>query len=374
MASAAANAVRTGCTRLTRPSLSLLSAAVVPDRGVESGALSVVGRRAPTDFLAARTDRKDAGPFSVGGDRTPAALHEPTAKVVHQLRQARLRLERATSPELRLHPAIRALWRTELRLDRPLRIAILGEINSGKSSLANLLAGIESLPTAVVSNTRIPTLLYYAHEPEIWTLYESGKRERLTSDRRMPQRTIFRIEVGLPSPRLGAMQILDLPGHSDPRSGGPDVDLVSHHVDAALWCTMSTQAWKESERTAWSVLPARLHTRGILVSTHRDLLHDPGDRRKLLARLRDEVGTSFRSIVLLSTLDALAVMGKDPTGLAAAARIASGAETLDTELGTLLFALREQRAAAALRMTSRIAQRALSRIDGRLPAPWASAP
>ena len=300
-------------------------------------------------------------------------LHEPTAKVVHQLRQARLRLERATSPELRLYPAIRALWRTELRLDRPLRVAVLGEINSGKSSLANLLAGIESLPTAVVSNTRIPTLLYYAHEPEIWTVYESGKRERLWSDRRVPQQSLFRIDVGLPSSRLAVMQILDLPGLSDPRSGGTVVDLAAHHVDAALWCTMSTQAWKESERTAWSVQPARLHARGLLVSTHRDLLHDPGDRRKLLARLRDEVGTSFRSIVLLSTLDALAVMGKDHKGLAGAAWIASGAETLDTELGALLLDLREQRAAAALRMTSRIAQRALSRIDNRPLATQASA-
>jgi hypothetical protein len=259
-----------------------------------------------------------------------------------------------------------------LRLKRPLRVAVLGEINSGKSSLSNLLAGIESLPTAVVSNTRIPTLLYYARAPEIWAADESGKRERVRSDRRMPQQSMFRIEVGLPSLRLRAMQILDLPGLSDPRSGASTVDLTLHHVDAALWCTMSTQAWKESERTAWNVLPARLHGRGLLVSTHRDLLQDPSDRRKLLARLRHEAGTSFRSIVLLSTLEALAVMGTGREGVAGTAWIASGAETLDAELGALLQDLCEQRAAAALRMTSRIAQRALSRIDNRLAPAWSA--
>ncbi len=250
-----------------------------------------------------------------------------------------------------------------MRLDRPLRVAVCGEVNSGKSSLANLLAGIESLPTAIISNTRIPTLLYYAGEPEIWTVQENGKRARLRSDRGMPREAIFRIEVGLPSPRLRGVQILDLPGLVDPRSGLPLIDPTAHHVDTAIWCTMSTQAWKESERTAWSLLPPRLGSRGLLVATHRDLLHDPRDREKLLGRLRHEVGKSFAGIILVSTAEALAVMGKDRRGLDGAAWIASGAEALESALGDLLVRVREQRATAALRMTSRVAHRALARID-----------
>jgi hypothetical protein len=304
-----------------------------------------------------------------GADGGLESVHAPTVKVVKQLRQARVRLERAAAPELRLSPAIRALLRTELRLDRPLRVAICGEMNAGKSSLANLLAGIESLPTAVISNTRIPTLLYYTAEPEIWTVEENGQRERLNGDNITPRGSIFRVEVGLPSQRLRTVQVLDLPGLADPRMGGSAVDLADHHVDLAIWCTMSTQAWKESERTAWSMMSPRLNTRGMLVATHRDLLYDPGDRRKLLARLREEAGTSFTSIILLSTLEALAVMGKDRRGLAGAAWIASGAEALESALGSLLLRLREQRAAAALRMTSRIAHRALARIDDRIFAP-----
>jgi dynamin family protein len=290
-------------------------------------------------------------------------VHAPTARVIHQLRLARHKLQGAASPELRLSPAIRALGRTETRLGRPLRVAVCGEINSGKSSLANLLAGIESLPTAILSNTRIPTLLYYAVEPEIWTVQASGKRAHLRSDRVMAPEAIFRVEVGLPSPRLQAVQILDLPGLVDARSGLPLIDLPAHHVDAAIWCTMSTQAWKESERTAWSLLPPRLGSRGLLVATHRDLLHDPRDHEKLLGRLYDEVGTSFASINLLSTTDALAVMGKDLRGLDGDTWVASGAAALESALGGLLTHLRGLRAAAALRMTSRVAQRALARIE-----------
>jgi hypothetical protein len=292
--------------------------------------------------------------------------HAPTAKLVAQLRQARLSLERVAAPELRLSPAIRALWRTEQRLARPLRVAVLGEINSGKSSLANLLARIDSLPTAILSNTRIPTLLYYASDPEIWVVYESGRRERLSGDHSLPRRPIFRIDVGLPSRRLRTIQFLDLPGFIDPISGSVVVDAAAHGVDAAIWCTMSTQAWKESERAAWEMLPPRIASRGLLVATHRDLLHDPNDRQKLLARLQENAGTLFKNIVLLSTTDALEVMAGNGGGTAGANWIASGADAFERALGAILVDLREQRAAAAVRMTGRIAQRALARIDSGL--------
>jgi hypothetical protein len=285
--------------------------------------------------------------------------------MVRELRQARLSLERVASPELQLSPAIRALSRTEARLDRPLRVAVLGEINSGKSSLANLLAGVDSLPTAVISNTRIATLLHYAAEPEIRVEYESGRRERLSGDFRLPQGPIFRIEVGLPSHRLRSVQSLDLPGFTDPFTGNVVVDAAAHNVDAAIWCTMSTQAWKESERAAWEMLPRRIGNRGLLVATHGDLLHNPSDRQKLLMRLRGQAGASFTGVILLSTLAALEVAGSR-NGASRAAWETCGGEALEGALGALLLDLRERRAAAAVRVTGRIAQRALTRIDNRL--------
>lgn len=314
----------------------------------------------------ARMLEEPQGPSFTGTGGALDKVHSPTTKLVEELRQARLSLQRVASPELRLTCAIRALSRTESRLDRPLRVAVLGEINSGKSSLANLLAGIDSLPTAVISNTRIPTLLYYAPDPEVCIVHESGRRERLRGNGSLPRRPIFRIDVGLPSQRLRTMQILDLPGFIDPMSGCVDIDPAAHSMDVAIWCTMSTQAWKESERAAWEQLPPRIGSRGVLVATHCDLLHDPGDREKLLLRLREEAAASFRSILLLSTAEALDVMAGNRNGGSAAAWAASGAEALERALSALLMDLREQRAAAAARMTGRIAQRALIRIDDGL--------
>jgi hypothetical protein len=280
---------------------------------------------------------------------------------MHQLRQARHQLQRAATPELRLSPVIRALWRTETRLDRPLRVALCGEVNAGKSTLANLLAGIESLPTAIISHTLYPTLLYYSEQPEIWVVQENGKRERLRSSRSLPLESVFRIEVGLPAPRLAAMQVLDLPGFVAFRSRSSFANLASHRIDAAIWCTVSTQAWKESERYAWSTLPPRLLARSLLVATHSDLVREQ-DRPKLRNRLHEEVEASFTSIVLLSTLEAIAVMSSDRRSGPVWA--ATGAEALEMALAALLVSVRKQRAAAAMNVTRRIAHHALARIDG----------
>jgi hypothetical protein len=271
-------------------------------------------------------------------------------------------LERAIPPGSKLFPVVRALRRTQQRLDRPLRLAICGESNSGKSSLANLLGQIESLPTAAISNTRIPTLIYYAHEPQIWVVHGTpGQRARVPADPKALPRSIFRLEVGLPSPRLRAVEILDCPGLADPEQ----IDLASHAVNAALWCTVSIQAWKESERIAWSQLPARLRSRGLLVATHADLLSDERDRDKLLTRLRGECGSMFRDMILIATIDALAMVQNGESSRVPGAWHATGAETLETALSALMDDAREQRAKSALRVTGRIAHHALSSIGAR---------
>jgi hypothetical protein len=182
----------------------------------------------------------------------------------------------------------------------------------------------------------------------------------LRASSRASSQDIFRLEVGLPSERLRAVQILDLPGLADARFDGSIDELGSHAADVALWCTVSTQAWKESERAAWEEIPARLRNRGLLVATHCDLLRDAADLDKLLHRLRGEAGSSFRDILPISTVAAIAVARVDH---ADAAWKASGADALETALDDLLQSVRMQRLNAALDVTARIAERTMSRID-----------
>jgi len=294
----------------------------------------------------------------------PRAGLEITAKVVAQLRDARAGLENFSAAYPVLTSAIRGLSRLEIKLQRPLRVAIVGEFNSGKSSLANLLVGIDSLPTAIVSNTRIPTLLYYAATPEIFAVAADGARRVIDAEHPINAAQAVRLDVGLPSERLKTMQFIDLPGLADPRFDDTAVDLAPHGIDAVLWCTVATQAWKESERLAWSAMTPRMRDHGILVVTHRDLLRDSTDQEKLLARLRDAAGAEFREIVMLST-----AAGAEPALIALppdeheAAREASACLLLEQAIDRQLDALRQSRGTRAIEAINRIASRALSRIE-----------
>jgi energy-coupling factor transporter ATP-binding protein EcfA2 len=275
------------------------------------------------------------------------------------LREARRELEAVADvspPEV-----IRALSRIEAQLARPFRIAIVGEFNSGKSSLANLLLGIEGLPTAVVSSTQIPTLLYHSGRPRVFIVHRSGERSEVRNPASIPNTSIVRLEVGLPSPRLRGVEILDLPGLADPRFDRGVGDLMLDTADVLLWCTVSTQAWKESERAAWEILPARLRRRALLVVTHSDLVIDANDTHKLLRRLRMEAG-AFRDILLVSTVNALALLQNKGDELGHAAWVATGADGLDVALDQLLESVAERRIKVARAMTHRIASRALSRL------------
>jgi Dynamin family len=280
-------------------------------------------------------------------------------RITAELRQAREKLQAlaAVSPP----DLIKAIARIEERLARPLRVAIVGEFNSGKSSLANLLIRFEGLPTAIVSSTRIPTLLYHSPKPRVFAVQQDGLRQEVRKAGSVSETSISRLEVGLPSPRLNGVEILDLPGLADPSFDRGMGDLMLETADVLLWCTVSTQAWKESERTAWDSLPLRLRRCALLLATHSDLVHEARDTPRLLRRLQKEAG-GFSDIVPVATTNALALLKEDSDELGHAAWAATGADALEEALDRLLENVAARRIRVALAVARRVASRALSRL------------
>lgn len=295
-----------------------------------------------------------AAAFSAEYDR--AALYAET------LHEARAQIETAGAGIGALVPAIRALRLTEAHLRRPLRLALMGEFNSGKSTLANLMLGNALLPTLQLSNTRIPTLIHYSPQPSITAGLDGGGSRPLTADAVETSADTICIRVGMPIPHLRACEIVDFPGFSDPWLSFGVLDIARHTIDAAIWCTFSTQAWKESECTAWRLLPARIRANSMLAVTSKDLL-TPEQAPKVMARLRKAAGGDFSSFALLSSLQgrkALSAAGdvRDP-GLWQT----SGAEEFCAEVQDLLAGIRQHRLEKARGLTNRIAGSALTVLD-----------
>lgn len=255
---------------------------------------------------------------------------------------------------------VRALRASEALLHRPLRVALLGESNAGKSTLANLMLGNAVLPTLQLSNTRIPTLIRYAPQPTITAIMESGAQRPLTPGERAPDGIIC-AAVGLPIRHLLGCEVIDFPGFADPWLGYRSTDVARHRVDISVWCTFSTQAWKESERAAWSRLPKRMRANALLLGTSKDLLRDE-QALKVAARLVTTGGPEFRGSMLISSMQARKALDAQGAVRDVPQWRASGAAEYFGALGNLVAEIRAARLKRVQGFANRVAGEALGNL------------
>ncbi|KAB2912382.1 MAG: hypothetical protein F9K29_19505 [Hyphomicrobiaceae bacterium] len=188
------------------------------------------------------------------------------------------------------------------------RVAVVGEFNSGKSSLVNVLLGGAAVPTGYRVRSPYPVLINYAARPSL--AFELGDRRRIATGwedvARAPAQDVRRLRLGLPIDRLKAFRLIDTPGAA---TGDEALDArafnACRRADVAIWCTPAVQAWKGSERQAWLALPRRLRQRSILAVTYKDAVASADDIERLGARLHAEAGPHFAGVVMIACADAL---------------------------------------------------------------------
>jgi hypothetical protein len=175
------------------------------------------------------------------------------------------------------------------------------------------------------------------------------------------------VRVELPFEGLRACEILDFPGLDDPLLGYGSASIFSHRIDAAIWCTFSTQAWKESESAVWRTFPARIRENGLLTLTNKDRLKKD-QLAKVMARLDKVARSDFQDFAFLSSLDALKALDRDGQIQNDEVWQDSGAADLHEKVGRLVLDLRFRRLRKAQTLIGSIAGYALSRVDASDPA------
>jgi GTP-binding protein EngB required for normal cell division len=224
---------------------------------------------------------------------------------------------------------------------RPVRLAIVGEFNAGKSTFINALVGADVAPTGVLPTTATLHLLRYGPDPiariALADTAGDGPKERIvpSADLRAALKSIDpsnveRVEILQPIAFLTRVEILDTPGFNAPderhtraaRGAFEDADVL-------VWLLDASQPLKQSERTILE--EAKAHALPVQMLVNKADRLAPDEVARVLEMVRaalDEVGiTSLAPPIALSARLALAGKLGDE-----AARAASGWASVETLL------------------------------------------
>ncbi len=186
------------------------------------------------------------------------------------------------------------------------RIALMGEFSAGKSTLSNLLLGARPLPEKVTATRLSPVWMSQGTQAP-YRIDVDGTEEPISIDAlegiSVEETRVIRLffEADI----LGACDLIDFPGISDPNMSAEVWQRVLDEVDAVLWCTHATQAWRQSEAAVWETIPQAVREKSVLLVTRFDKLINERDRFRVMARLNKETQGLFAATFPISLTQAL---------------------------------------------------------------------
>ncbi|MEJ2227114.1 MAG: hypothetical protein P8Y67_02540 [Alphaproteobacteria bacterium] len=216
----------------------------------------------------------------------------------------------------------RTLERLEQLIVRPVRLNIFGEANTGKSSLVNFLLRQTVIPAGDFASQGTFLRICHAKETVLSSIAADGTRNRLTSKAlsRISEPEILLpsdgealngklthdgrvLELGVPHEFLRRVEIIEARNYPEVRSSRA-LAQVFRPADMTIWCTLATQAWKETERTVWSHIPLAQRKNAFLFVTYRDAIRNRKDEAKIIARLKNDGEHAFADVLMVSVRDA----------------------------------------------------------------------
>ncbi|QJF53203.1 hypothetical protein G3256_11470 [Roseobacter ponti] len=185
------------------------------------------------------------------------------------------------------------------------RIALMGEFSAGKSTLANLMIGSEPLHVQIVATQM----------PPVWVSFGTGQAMVVDTDGKEtpyamtgtgpvdPEKTAY-IRVFAEEDILRLVDIIDMPGISDPNMSSEVWERVLPLADGVVWCSASTQAWRQSEAAVWESVPEQVRSKSILLLTRADMLASSRDKSRVFRRVLSETEDLFAQRQMISLLEA----------------------------------------------------------------------
>lgn len=193
------------------------------------------------------------------------------------------------------------------RLERPVRVAVIGMPGAGKSSVLHLLAGQQIVPDGV----RLPTLqlVHSAKAQAVCTLPDGTKKTLETHDAATiaALAPVF-VEIALPLPALAKISLLEVVAPDDPTALHRASQWAAKRADVVLWCT---QEFTEPEQRIWRQMPDHIKDFGLLLLTHMDVLQEERRFDGIKGAIRTAALGEFNKILPIDVPKALAARQTD---------------------------------------------------------------
>ncbi|MCB9580745.1 MAG: dynamin family protein [Polyangiaceae bacterium] len=177
-------------------------------------------------------------------------------------------------------------------LERPLRVAIVGEFNAGKSSFINALLGEQVAPVGILPTTA--TLNRLAWAPDRFARIERHD----APDRMVPHaalgdtlktlepESVLRVTIFAPLELLKRVELIDTPGFNAPEAAHAETARAAfQEAHVAVWLLDAAQPLKDSERLRLDEIAA-LGVPLLVLLNKRDRLASDADVEAALAHVR----------------------------------------------------------------------------------------
>lgn len=186
------------------------------------------------------------------------------------------------------------------------RIALMGEFSAGKSTLSNLLMGVRPLPEKVTATRLSPVWITFGKDAP-YRVDIDGSQEPISIERLedVPVAETRYIRLSIEADILEVCDLIDFPGISDPNMSSDVWERMLTEVDAVIWCTHATQAWRQSEAAVWEMMPETVRENSILLITRYDKLTTERDRSRVIMRVDRETKGQFGATFPISLLQAI---------------------------------------------------------------------
>lgn len=190
----------------------------------------------------------------------------------------------------------------------PLKIAVIGQFSSGKSTFLNTLLGREILPTGVVPVTAKATYIKYAPNELLNVTYNDGRSEILDIcglgefvDQRKDLKKIKNITIYSNNEILKRVTFIDTPGLNS-RSNADTKETLRIFKEAfgVLWISLIDNAARASEMAEISALPEILRQNSVMLLSQKDRLNAE-EIERVLGHSGKTLGEFFAEILPISS-------------------------------------------------------------------------